>query len=89
MSASVANLARAGATLDDVQGDITNLHDLLDVLFGAVTDFEVSTDLLGEKGRIASLVWIARDLAKRAQDEMEANSPIILKAAQMAREGSQ
>lgn len=87
MSAITAKLAREGATLDEVQGDISNLYDLLEVLFDAVTDFTVPPEFYEEKGRLSSLTWIARDIAKRACDEMEANSAVISKASQLVREG--
>lgn len=85
MSASIANLAREGATLDDVQGDIGNLYDLLDVLFDAVTDFEIPAEMQGSKERVTSLIWIARDIAKRAKDEMDANAATIAKASNILR----
>ncbi|RWK79623.1 MAG: hypothetical protein EOR51_11975 [Mesorhizobium sp.] len=61
-------------SLDDLQSDIGNLHQLLEVLYDQTGEQEFQRDgkRIALADQIHALAMIARDLAERANEALEA-----------------
>lgn len=56
-------------TLDDVSSDVSHLAHILDVILETTHNLDVPASHTMD--RLCALIWIGRDMAERARDDIE------------------